>query len=296
MLVPHSQASQAGAAPPLWIDTHAHLDASEFDASRLAMLDRARAAGVACVVIPAVHPDNFQAVRELAHANGFAYALGVHPMYVRGLPREQLQRVGDALASCIDDPHLVAVGEIGLDHFVTSDPGERAEQAWWWERQLDLAGQFGLPVLLHVRRAQDVLAATLRRRRWGARGFGGIAHAFNGSPQQARAMLAEGLCLGFGGMLSFDRSRNIRRLAQQLDESALVLETDAPDIAPQWIAHAALPRPNEPAELPRLGAVLAALRGCTAQHVAQVTADNALRVLPRLRRLLPAPESVRGEA
>ena len=271
---------------PLWIDTHAHLDAAEFDAGRQAMLERARVAGVGCVVIPAVHPSRFGVVRELAHANGFAYALGVHPMYVQGLPREQLARVRDELAASLDDPHLVAVGEIGLDHFVTARPDERAEQAWWWEQQLELAERFMLPVLLHVRRAQDTVAASLRRRQWGTRGHGGIAHAFNGSEQQARAFVAQGLCLGFGGMLSYERSRNIRRLAQTLDPDVLVLETDAPDMAPQWIAHAPQPRLNESAELPRLGAVLAGLRGWTPEHAAAVTGANALRTLPRLRALL----------
>ena len=273
----------------MWIDTHAHLDAPEFGAQRQAMLQRARDAGVGCIVIPAVEPGNFDAVRELAHAQGFAYALGVHPLYVGRLRRDELRRLRDALAACIDDPRLVAVGEIGLDHFVDEQVAPRAEQQWWWEAQLDLAAEFALPVLLHVRRTQDLLAAGLRRRGWGGRGLGGIAHAFNGSEQQARAFIEQGLCLGFGGTLSYERSRNIRRLAQGLDAAALVLETDAPDMAPQWIAHGAQPRPNEPAELPRIGAVLAGLRGWTPRQVAMVTAANARRALPRLAALLDAP-------
>ncbi len=270
----------------MWIDTHAHLDAAEFDPGRETMLERAARAGVGCVVVPAVEPANFAAVRELAHVHGHAYALGVHPLYVGRLRREDLGLLREELGRRIDDPRLVAVGEIGLDHFVEQDAGARAEQAWWLERQLELASEFGLPVLLHVRRAQDAVAAALRRRDWGARGRGGIAHAFNGSEQQARAFLALGLCLGFGGTLSFERSRNIRRLAQGLPEQALVLETDSPDMAPQWIAHGSEPRPNEPAELPRIGAVLAGLRAWTPEHTAAVTGDNARRVLPRLGALL----------
>ena len=273
----------------MWIDTHAHLDAPEFGAKRQAMLQRARDAGVACIVIPAVEPGNFDAVRELAHAQGFAYALGVHPLYVGRLRRDDLRRLRDALAARIDDPRLVAVGEIGLDHFVDELAAPRAEQQWWWESQLELAAEFALPVLLHVRRTQDLLAAGLRRRGWGGRGLGGIAHAFNGSEQQAHAFIEQGLCLGFGGTLSYERSRNIRRLAQGLDATALVLETDAPDMAPQWIGHGAQPRPNEPAELPRIGAVLAGLRGWTPRHVAMVTTANARRALPRLAALLGAP-------
>ncbi|MBU6440438.1 MAG: TatD family hydrolase [Betaproteobacteria bacterium] len=270
----------------MWIDTHAHLDAAELDAGRAAMLERAARAGVGCVVVPAVEPSNFAAVRELAHAHGHAYALGVHPLYVARLRREDLRLLREELQCRAGDPRLVAVGEIGLDHFVEQDPAGRAEQAWWLDAQLELAAEFALPVLLHVRRAQDAVAAALRRRAWGAQGRGGIAHAFNGSEQQARAFLAQGLCLGFGGTLSFERSRNIRRLAQGLPEEALVLETDAPDMAPQWIAHGPEPRPNEPAELPRIGAVLAGLRGWTPQRTAALTAANALRVLPRLAALL----------
>ena len=270
----------------MWIDTHAHLDASELDPGREAMLERAARAGVGCVVVPAVEPSNFGAVRELAHAHGHAYALGVHPLYVGHLRREDLRLLHEELRQRIGDPRLVALGEIGLDHFVEQDAAARAEQAWWYEQQLDLAAGFALPVLLHVRRAQDAVAAALRRRGWGARGHGGIAHAFNGSEQQARAFLALGLCLGFGGTLSFERSRNIRRLAQSLPAQALVLETDSPDMAPQWMAHGPDARPNEPAELPRIGAVLAGLRDWTPEHTAAVTGANARRVLPRLDALL----------
>ena len=270
----------------MWIDTHAHLDAADLDAQRAAVLQRAARAGVGCVVIPAVEPANFAAVRGLAHDHGHAYALGVHPLYVPRLRREHLDLLREELRRRLDDPRLVAVGEIGLDHLVAQQPAERDEQAWWLERQLELAAEFALPVLLHVRRAQDAVAAALRRRAWGTRERGGIAHAFNGSEQQARAFLAQGLCLGFGGTLSFERSRNIRRLAQGLPEEALVLETDAPDMAPQWIAQGPEPRPNEPSELPRIGAVLAGLRGWTPQHTATVTAANAMRALPRLRTLL----------
>ena len=270
---------------PLWIDTHVHLDAPEFDRMRARVLRRAREAGVDCLVIPAVHPGNFDRVRRLAHAAGVAYALGVHPLYVQGLPRSGLQQLRQALRRRIDDPRLVAVGEIGLDHLVATSAEQRAEQDWWWQGQLDLAGEFDLPVLLHVRRAQDALAAGLRRRGWGRAGRGGIAHAFNGSAQQADGFTSQGLCLGFGGTLSFEGSRNIRRLAQGLDPRFLVLETDAPDMPPQWVAAAADRRPNEPAELARIGGVLAGLRGWSAEHTAELTRANALRALPRLARL-----------
>ncbi|OIQ91494.1 putative deoxyribonuclease YjjV [mine drainage metagenome] len=256
-----------------WIDTHAHLDAAEFDATRDAVQRRARAAGVHTIVIPAVAPANFAAVRALAHAGGHAYALGVHPLYVAGLGEDALRQLRDAVRDAIDDPRFVAIGEIGLDHFVGGV--DVAHQLWWCERQLRLAREFELPVLLHVRRAQDVLAAALRRAGWGG---GGIAHAFNGSRQQADAFIALGLRLGFGGAMTFERALNIRRLAAALPDSAIVLETDSPDLAPAWLAGEA----NEPAQLPRIGAELARLRGTDVAAVAALTAANAHAALPRL--------------
>src|SRR5688572_13604251 len=111
---------------PSWIDTHAHLDAGEFDADRGAVIARALEGGVRQIVLPAVECGNFDAVRNLAHQNGFVYALGIHPLYVDRAADEDVGRLRDALSANRDDPRLVAVGEIGLDHFV---PGlDRARQ------------------------------------------------------------------------------------------------------------------------------------------------------------------------
>ena len=270
-----------------WIDTHCHLDALEFDADRDAVVARARAAGVETMVLPAVEAANFDAVRTLAHAHGLAYALGIHPLYVDRAADADLDRLRKALAAWRDDPRLVAVGEIGLDHFV---PGlDRVRQERFYAAQLGLAREAGLPVILHVRRSADDLLKHLRR----TAVPGGIAHAFNGSDPQARAFLDLGFRLGFGGTLSFDRALQIRRLAQGLPPTALVLETDAPDIPPQWLTRSAEARArgevsgrNEPAELPRIGAALAALRGWTPAETAAATHANALAALPRLGRLL----------
>lgn len=268
----------------MWIDTHCHLDAAEFDADRDAVVARAEAAGVAQVVIPAVDAHNLARVRELAHEHGFAYALGIHPLYVMNAGPGDLARVADALHQQRDDPRLVAVGEIGLDFFV---PGlDAAVQQHFYIEQLKLAKRAGLPVLLHVRRSADQLLAGLRRV-----GFthGGIAHAFNGSEQQAQAFIDLGFKLGFGGTLTFERSLQIRRLAATVPETALVMETDAPDIPPQWLYRTAAERDaapgqgrNEPAELPRIAGSLAAARGWTPEHTAAVTTANAVVALPRL--------------
>ena len=266
----------------MWIDSHCHLDAAEFDADRAAVIARARAAGVTQIVLPAVAPANFDAVRALAHEHGFHYALGIHPLYVERAHDTDLQRLREALAAQRADPRLVAVGEIGLDHFV---PGlDRERQATFYAAQLRLAREFGLPVILHVRRSADPLLRQLRE----IPVRGGIAHAFNGSAQQARAFVDLGFTLGFGGALTFERALQIRRLAQTLAGDAFVLETDAPDIPPQWLYRSAAERAqglrarNEPAELPRIAATLAALRGLSLTELAALTSANARRALPGL--------------
>ena len=270
----------------MWTDTHCHLDASEFDADRDAVVARARAAGVSQIVIPAVVAGNFERVRALAHAHGYSYALGIHPLYVMQAREEDLGRLDAMLTACRDDPRLVGIGEIGLDFFV---PGpDAATQQHFYLAQLKLARRHDLPVILHVRRSADQLLGGLRRV---GLTTGGIGHAFNGSRQQADAFLALGFKLGFGGTVTFDRSLQIRRLAAELPEEALVVETDAPDIPPQWLYRTAEERAagatsrNEPGELPRIGACLAGLRGWTPEQAAAITTRNARAALPRLAAL-----------
>jgi TatD DNase family protein len=268
----------------LWIDTHCHLDAPEFTPDRDAVLTRARAAGVAQIVLPAVARGNFDAVRELAHGHGLAYALGIHPLCVNEASESDLAVLRDALIARRDDPRLVAVGEIGLDHFV---PGiDQAKAQHFYAEQLKLARDAGLPVIVHVRRSADALLKHLRRIP-----VKGIAHAFNGSEQQAQIFVELGFKLGFGGAMTFDRALQIRRLAQRMPAAALVLETDAPDIPPHWLYRTAEQRAagevsrNEPAELPRIAATLAELRGWTIEQTAQVCSANARAALPRLAAL-----------
>ncbi len=271
-----------------WIDTHCHLDAPEFDADRLAVLARARAAGVAMQVLPAVMAANFDTVRQLAHAHGLAYALGIHPLYVDRSADADLDILADTLTRHRDDPRLVAVGEIGLDGFVPGLDLVRAER--FYQAQLKLARDAGLPVILHVRRSADGLLKGLRR-------FavpGGIAHAFNASQAQAEVFVGMGFRLGFGGAMTYDRALQIRRLASTLPGTSLVLETDAPDIPPHWLYRTAAQREagqstgrNEPAELPRIAATLAALRGWSLDATAATTTANALAALPRLAAVIP---------
>ncbi len=254
------------------IDTHCHLDAIEFDADRCDVLARARAAGVGCMVLPAVDRAGFSRVRTLCaiHAD-LRYALGIHPLYVPAAGPADV----DSLAFELDDPAVVAVGEIGLDFFV--DGVAPQLQEGFFVRQLGLARDFGLPVLLHVRRSQDRILKHLRAV-FGRNGPGGIAHAFNGSRQQADEFIKLGFALGFGGAVTWTRALNLRRLVTELPLDAIVLETDAPDIPPEF----APGRRNEPAHLARIAQVIAAIRGVEPDELVRAAGDNALRALPRL--------------
>ena len=267
---------------PEFVDTHCHLDAPEFSGDAMDVRRRAAAAGVRHCILPAVHVGNFDAVRELAHACGDSYALGTHPLRTGRAREDDIARLDGALAAHAADPALVAVGEIGLDHFVPDL--DRARQELFLREQLRLARRHGLPVILHVRRSADRLLKHLREVP-----VQGIAHAFNGSEQQALEFVKLGFKLGFGGAVTFERALQLRRLAATLPLSALVLETDAPDIPPHWLYRTAQQRAeglpqgrNEPAELPAIAAVVAGLRGMPLDELAAATTANAIAALLRL--------------
>ena len=275
---------------PFWIDTHCHLDAREFDADRQAVVQRARQAGVGMLVLPAVAAAHVERVRGLAHSADAVYALGIHPLHVDEAHDDDLSRLQQALQDYRDDPRLVAVGEIGLDYLV---PGlNRARQEHFYRAQLKLARDAGLPVILHVRRSADGLLAGLRR----TEVPGGIAHAFNGSAVQAQGFVDRGFRLGFGGAMTHERAQQIRRLATSLPETAVVLETDAPDIPPHWLyrrvqlrlADGAGHLRNEPAELPRIAQSLAQLRSWSLEETAQRTTQQALLALPKMAKVMAA--------
>ena len=265
----------------MWIDTHCHLDAHEFGAEALDVAARAGAQGVSMIVIPAVERGNFAAVAHLAHAAPNAsYALGIHPIYVPQATDEDLAALRVAVEAAMIDPRFVAIGEIGLDFFIPllCEPAMRDKQERFFREQLRIARDFDLPVLTHVRRSQDQVLKHLRQ----ITPQGGIAHAFNGSDQQANAFIKLGMHLGFGGAMTFTRALQIRRLASGLPLERIVLETDAPDISPSWIH----PARNSPEQLPAIGAVLADLRGIDAAEVAAAARCSSIAAIPRLAALL----------
>lgn len=254
------------------IDSHCHLDAAEFDEDRDQVIEQSRKAGVEALLVPAVHVDNFDEVRRLARRYMHVrYTLGIHPMYVERSGESDLDQLSGLVPELLGDPQFVGIGEIGLDHFVPGLDHER--QALFFDRQLRIAREFDLPVILHVRRAQDQVLKHLRR----TGSHAGIAHAFNGSRQQADFFLNQGFVLGFGGAMTFTRALQIRRLAAGLPAEAIVLETDAPDIAPSW-RH---PARNSPLELPRIALALAELRAESVENCIRATARNIQRTIPR---------------
>ena len=276
-----------------WIDTHCHLGAPEFAPDVDAVRARAAREGVGLCVVPAVEVPAFDGARALARRLGDGYALGIHPLYVARAADDAIDRLDEALTANAGDPHLVAVGEIGLDYFVPelTQGALRERQDAFYRAQLRLARKHGLPVILHVRRSVDQILKGLRD----IGVPGGIAHAFSGSRQQADILVGMGFKLGFGGASTYDRATRLRALATELPPDAIVMETDAPDIPPHWLYATAEQRAtgqaqgrNEPGELPRIAQGIADLRGVPLADWQATTTANALAALPRLQRLARA--------
>lgn len=254
------------AASLSFIDSHIHLDAGEFDTDRDAVIEHAKLAGVNRFVVPAVAAFNFDTVRDVAAAlPGSVYAVGIHPLYVDAAKESDIA----ILRAALERGGAHAVGEIGLDGFVEGGNAERQE--WFFVEQLKLAREFDLPVIVHVRRAQDRVLKFLRRHR----PSGGIAHAFNGSLQQANIFIDLGFKLGFGGAMTYSGSLRIRELAAHFSLDCLVLESDAPDIPPAWSPQGR----NEPANVARFAEVLATLRNVDVAVIAKQTTANTQAVL-----------------
>ena len=254
----------------MYIDSHCHLDAADFNGQQNAIVREAQAAGVHALVIPAIEYANFETVKTLClKYPNCAPAYGIHPMYT---DRAKLADL-DALRGFLSQPDALAVGEIGLDFFVKNY--DRTVQEFYFSEQLKLAREFDLPVLLHSRRAVDVILKHLRQ----IRVRGGIAHAFNGSRQQADEFIKLGFKLGFGGAMTYPRATRLRELATLLPLDSLVLETDAPDIPPDFLQRGL---PNKPEYLPRIAQTLADLRSIPVAEIARATTANARAVLPKL--------------
>jgi TatD DNase family protein len=247
------------------IDSHSHLDAVEFDVDRAAVLQRARAAGVTRQIVPAVAFDTFPALRDLCAAEGGLYpAYGLHPMYLAAHRPEH----PDALARWIEGEKPVAIGECGLDFFVPDLDAET--QRFYFRRQLEIARDFALPVIVHARRALDEVIATIRR----IGHLRGVVHSFSGSPEQARKLWQCGFLIGLGGPLTYPRARRLREIVATMPIEFLLLETDSPDQP----LHGHQGARNEPALLAEVCACVAQLRGVEPRAIGMATTANAGRL------------------
>lgn len=247
------------------IDSHCHLDASEFDGDRAEVIARAVASGVGRQIVPAVTAATWPKLREVCHlASGLHPAYGLHPMF---LDHHREAHLGE-LRDWIEREQPVAVGECGLDYFVEGlDP---ARQMLYFEGQLRLAREFDLPVIVHARRAVDTVIAAIRR----VGRLRGVVHSFSGSPEQARQLWQLDFLIGLGGPITYDRAQRLRGLVAAMPLEYLLLETDAPDQPDAWIRG----QRNEPARLAMIRDTVATLRGEDAGEIARVTSGNAERL------------------
>jgi TatD DNase family protein len=275
-----------------WVDTHCHLDAPEFEDSLSEIVSKAESKSVKAILLPTVQASDWGKARDLAdqysiQIPGLVYTLGIHPLYINQAHERDIDTLKNQIEQSLDDPRFVGIGEIGLDYFVEGLDPQRQE--YFFHQQLDLAQQFQLPVILHVRRSQDAILKALRKRNVP----GGIAHAFNGSHQQAEQFIGLGFKLGFGGAATYDRALQIRRLLQGLSLDSIVTETDAPDIPPAWLKEEG-GQFNEPALLPRIARQLADVCGLSEEVFSNAVWQNAMQALPRWSSLMasnPKPHS-----
>jgi TatD DNase family protein len=246
-------------------DSHCHLDVDAFDTDRDAVIERARKAGVHHLLVPAIDAAHWPGIRDLcAGEPGMVPAYGLHPLLLDEHRPEHLDQLAQWLA---DQPHA-AIGECGLDYYV--DGLDADTQRHYFQAQLDLARQFDRPLVVHARRAVEEVTLALRR----TGGLRGVVHSYAGSEEQARQLFELGFCLGFGGPVTYDRARRIRRVVASMPIEFLLLETDAPD-QPNACHRG---ERNEPARMVEVLKTIAALRNTSEEAIAEATTANAIRV------------------
>lgn len=249
------------------IDSHTHLDFPDFDADRTQLLARSRASGVEQMVVLGVYQPNWQRLWDLVQTDSQLYAaFGLHPVYLNEHRPEHVLELGQWLSRLAGHPQLCAVGEIGLDYFLPELDREGQQQLF--EAQLQLAADFQLPALLHVRRSHAQVIATLKRFRLQR---GGIIHAFAGSREEAREYLKLGFKLGLGGAATWPQALRLRKVIVDLPLDAIVLETDSPDMAPAMYPN----QRNSPEHLPDICQALAEVMGISPERLAETSTANA---------------------
>ncbi len=257
----------------MWIDSHCHLDSPEFDVDRDDVVAQSREAGVEAIINLPGHIDHFAQAKATRERFGCLTGYGIHPMWVAGPYTTSKREDIATVRTWVEREKPELIGEIGLDYFIPDF--NEAEQGWFFAEQLKIARDFDLPVSLHVRRSQDHILKYLRR----IKVRGGFAHAFNGSAQQATEFVKLGFCLGFGGTATFPQANRVRALLRDVPIEHVVIETDAPDIPPSFLGTMGAHARNSPAFLPRIGEMLAAVRGMSNKTFAKATTANVHRTL-----------------
>lgn len=250
------------------IDTHCHLDRDTFSKDRLEIIDHCHELGINKIVVPAIDKSGWLQLLMLCETQKGLYpALGLHPMFLSSHKDKDVK----SLEKWIQDhrKQVVAVGEIGLDYY--DEQLDRKRQQTLFEAQLDIAQQTDLPVILHVRKAHDRVLKTLKKFQI----KGGIVHAYGGSEQQAERYIDMGFKLGFGGTMTYEKSKRIHRLAAALPLDSIVLETDAPDM----VVSAHYGERNSPEYLVDILEALVELRDESAKDIAAQTTQNAIDIL-----------------
>jgi TatD DNase family protein len=260
------------------IDTHCHLDGSAFEADRDAVMERARAAGVTDVVVPAVEPGGWARLLALcAGSQGLHAALGIHPQALPGIaPADDDRHLSD-LETLLNRGVAVAVGECGLDGPTAASGAPLDRQRAVLRGHLAIARRLGLPVLLHSLRAHDALREELER---DGVPWGGVLHSFSGSAEQVPPFAALGLHFSFAGPVTYEAARKPLAAARAVPPDRLLVETDAPDQTP----HPHRGSRNEPSYLPLVLEALAGAVGSSPADLEELTTRNARRLL----RLTPA--------
>lgn len=249
------------------IDSHTHLDFPDFDADRPALLAESRALGVQRMVVLGVYQGNWQRVWDLVQSDPDLHAaFGLHPVYLDQHRPQDLSELGDWLSRLAGHRQLCAVGEIGLDYFI--ETLDRDRQQSLFDAQLQLAADFNLPALIHVRRSHAAVIATLKRFKLKR---GGIIHAFAGSKEEAREYIKLGFKLGLGGAATWPQALRMHRVLAQLPLGSVVLETDSPDMAPAMFPG----QRNSPAHLPQICTALAGIMAISPEQLAAESTANA---------------------
>ncbi len=251
------------------IDTHCHLDFDRFDEDRAAVVERALAAGVERIVVPAIDLDNCPTVLALTEQFEPVYAaVGVHPNSSAGWQDSWVE----GLRSFARHEKVVAIGEIGLDYYWDHSPKDVQHQAL--SGQLALAAELDLPVIIHNRESDEDVLRLLAGSPLQGRTVPGVLHSFSAGWETAEKALEMGYYLGFTGPVTYKKADDLRAVVARVPLDRLVVETDAPFLAPQQRRG----KRNEPAYVAYVAEKIAEVRGLTTAEIVQQTTENANRL------------------